>query len=162
MTPEERAEYRRPGEPVKYGEGDPLPEEDREFLRGLQKRHWRAFPPDRLGRVGYRPEGTMTARDLEKVFNLIVKHRLMTTIGSGMFGLSGYSMQVFDHPEPSMVEERPQSLLTLISDHIKTRHHKDQQKHWAFFTRFTHSPENLALLDYYKMPRPRNREDYDY
>lgn len=152
MTPEDRADYRRPGPPARYGSGGPLSEEDRDFLRGLQKKYWRESPPER----------TMLPRELHRAFGLVREHRLPTVVGAGVFGLSGYSMRIYDSPEPSMIMEKPEVLLHLVSDHIRAKSRRDQQRHWSLFTQFTHSPENLALLDYYGMPRPGDREEYDY
>jgi len=156
------ADYEQPGSPRPYGNGDTLPAEDREFLKRLDSQYWRPLAPDRHGRRGSAPSGKLTRSELVRVSRLILAHRLPTRIGSGMYGLSGYSMQVYDNPEPSLANERPERLLTIMSDHIPTPGGRDSQRHWVFFTGFTHSPVNLALLEFYGMEKPRSRRDYDY
>jgi hypothetical protein len=159
------ADYEITGRPFQYGTGRPLTDEDRAFLKGLLDTYWKPMAMDH-GRTGKYPEGTLTHAEVQRLANLILECRLPTSIGSGMFSLPGYSMAVYDSPEPKgMLVEKPEVLFVLMNSHMKWDQEErgvNHQKSWIFFTGFTHSPDNLTLLDYYGIGRPEPRERYDY
>lgn len=165
-----REDYESPGRPFSYpAEPRALTDEERAFFVRMDGEYWRWAPQDRFGKAGRSPHGSLTRAELERLCNLILDCRLMTKIGNGMFGLSGYSMAILEVPAPQgMINDGPpKRLFTLMSDHIPGRRESgdmrgQDQKDWILFTGFTHSPENMAMLDFHKMARPRPRTEYDY
>lgn len=162
-------EYGKPGDPRPYREPPrELSGEEHEFFAALDLAYWRETSPDKFGTVRRTPKGKMTHAQTERLFNLVLDCRLMTKIGSGMFGLSGYSMTIYEVPPVhGMLEEDPRRLFTLMSDHMPWYRESgdlrsQSQRDWICFTSFTHSPENFAMLDHHKVRRPRIRSDYDY
>ncbi len=166
----DREDYESPGRPFRYpAEPRPLNDEERAFFARMDGEYWRPAAPGHLGTVSRLPHGSLTRSELERLCNLILGCRLMTKIGAGVFGLSGYSMTVYDVPAPQGMinDEPPKRLFTLTSDHVPGRREsgdtrRQDQKDWIFFTGFTHSPENLAMIDFHKVARPRQRTEYDY
>lgn len=158
-------DYETTGRPFPYGTGRPLTDEDRAFLKGLLGTYWKPMVMD-FGRTGKYPEGVLTNAEVERLSNLICECRLPTSIGSGMFGLPGYSMAVYDSPDPQgMTVAKPEVKFVLMNSHMKWGQEErgtSHQRSWIFFTGFTHSLDNLALLDYYGMERPEPRGRYDY
>jgi hypothetical protein len=159
------ADYELTGRPFKYGPGRPMTDGDRAFLGRLMDTYWKPMALD-FGRMGKRPEGVLLPAEVESLANLILQCRLPTSIGPGMFSLPGYSMAIYDSPEPQgMPVARPEVLFVLMNSHMRwDSEERDvgHQRSWIFFTGFTHSPDNLALLDHYGIGRPEPRTSYDY
>ncbi len=146
-----------------------MTDEERAFFARMDGEYWGPMAPDHLGTIRRSPRGSLMRAELERLCNLILDCRLMTRIGNGMFGLSGYSMAIYDVPAPQgMINDGPpRRLFTLMSDHVPGRRESgdmrgQDRKDWILFTGFTHSPENLAMLDFHKVARPRPRTEYDY
>jgi hypothetical protein len=159
-------DYEKPGHPFKYGAGRQMTAEEDAFLAGLMRTYWRDMAPDGFGRISKCPTGVLTHAELANLQHLILECRLPTSIGSGMFGLPGYSLAVYDSPEPQgVMVAKPEVKFVLMNTHLhwdEKERGTTHQKTWIFFTGFTHSPENLVLLDYYGIKRPEPRGRYDY
>lgn len=142
-----------------------MEDEERAFLKGLLDAYWKPMVLD-FGRTGKYPEGILTHAEVNRLSNVILQCRLPTSIGPGMFSLPGYSLVIYDSPEPTgTLAGKPEVLFVLMNSHMKWNERElgtSHQKSWIFFTGFTHSPENLTLLDYYGIERPESREKYDY
>jgi len=173
--------YNQPGDPASYSEKPvPLSEADVFWMKDMNKRIWKPCAPDRFGHVIYTDDGSISVEEQDKIFRLIRECKLMTTMGCGMFGLSGYSMGVWNHPEfPGL---GPEHLMTLTDGHlpapskeVMSRFNKGEERQavcenaWILFSQFTHSPTNLKLIELYKsesrgskIEPPQARSYYDY
>jgi hypothetical protein len=150
-----------------------------EFLKVLQERMYTKTAPDRFGQVMLVPTGPLSQEDWGYLFDLVRDEQLITLMGSGLFGLSGYSLTAFEHPiQPGL---DPEFVFKVYSDHVpedewplNVHGRREAGKAffdwvWEFFSQHTHSDRNREWLDLYslwrrkhhlKMPGPRVSYDY--
>jgi len=149
-----------------------LSREDKEWLLSLRDRLWVECDADSFGHVWKveRDDVVLSAGETERIYSLVLSHRLMTRMSSGTFGLPGYGFQVYQNDDPPCPgAEQPPELLLIVSDkHLpypkgtKGDNQKELNFAWTEFSRFTHSLENRDLLKRHRMSAPRERQDYDY
>lgn len=135
------------------------------WINGL--RLWKFIGDKRAG--SWVPDGKLDIPEFEALMEIIEEEPLIAQIGSGTFGLAGYSMRLFYHPEVPGVP--PSHAMTLAHEHLPEEFGEGNgtpegrefyEWVWTLFTTFTHSERNIEWLKMYKMELPRERSHYDY
>jgi len=141
-----------------------------DWLKGLEGRLWRALPPDRFCRSIYVPSSApLDIAEFEALMGVIEDERMVTVMTSGTFGLAGYGLHAYFHPDAPGLP--PMHGILFNSDHlpkelgegdgsVEGRAYYDWV--WAVFSKYTHSTQNRTWLKMYGMPVPKQRAYYDY
>lgn len=141
-----------------------------DWLSNLEARLWRALSPDRFCRSIYVPsELPMDVPEFEALMGVIEDERMVTVMTSGTFGLAGYGLHAYFHPEAPGLP--PMHGILFNSDQLPLEFGRGDgsrmgQAHydwvWALFSKYSHSSQNIAWLKLYGMPLPKGRSYYDY
>lgn len=138
----------------------PLPDADRLFFRGLEDTIWERSK-DRFGGVHSFAQGVLSEENVTRVLTLIREHSLPCILGSGPY--AGLSVAIYDHsPLPAVP---PEFLVAFAHQHIPAT--KDTtaytwDKRWDWFSALTHTDENRAICEFYKLPLPEPKSRYVY
>lgn len=136
-----------------------------EWLKWLDADIWIEHPPTYNSYGSVMPYRGLTEDEKTRVLSAIDEHKLITMMGSGTFGLSGYSMSMYVHPiYPGL---KPTYLLCVGHEHwYGMEHRRDKDPHynhlWELFSKHTHSEQNRQWLKTYGFDPPRDRVHYDY
>lgn len=141
-----------------------------DWLKNLESRLWRACAPDRFGHAIYVPSDVpMDIPEFEALMELIEEEQMVTTMTAGTFGLAGYGVHAFFHPDVPGLP--PVHGILFNSDQLPIEFGEGNGSPkglvyydwvWELFSKFTHSDRNREWLAMYKMSAPHGRGHYDY
>lgn len=153
-----------------------LTDEERTWIKALDADLW---PPEHANKPSFRIKiealRVLTWREFERIEKILTERvLLLDLISTSMFG--GYGVDVYENePAPGA---GPIFLLRLVEGHMPPPHRlqvgeEGYNKHqkrpgegrddaWEFFSKFTHTEDNIRRLKSYKMNPPRDRSHYDY
>lgn len=135
-----------------------LGEGDRTWLSDLDVEIWDR-QRDRLGGGHEFANRELSGADLERIIQLVERHRLPCVLGSGPYG--NLSMGIFDHSDFPGVP--PEHLLSIGEKHVDLPTGFDNWgERFDWFSRFTHSDSNREMAAFYGLPSPKPRERYEY
>ncbi len=145
------------------------PADDLVWLSWLDDDVWLDHPAEGYNRNGWSEvHRGFTKNEKERVLRIIQERKLIVQVGSGTYGLSGYSVCLRSHPEyPSL----PVTYLVHFTDEhwFGLTHKRDYDKRgerfdefWTIFSAFSHSEQNKEWLKQYGLDAPRERSYYDY
>ncbi len=111
----------------------------------------------------------LTAEEVERVFSIIEKHKLLTSMFCANKWMGGYGIEIFEHPH---YPGTPPVSLLFITEYDLPKELNSQYKQptggkgsddaWEMFSKFTHSQENIECLKRYGMRKSESRNHYDY
>lgn len=153
-------------------------EDDIRWLKELHEKLWAPAekPLTFASPVAVQAQRRVTQGDLERAFECIEKHELVTEMfSSNMFG--GYGMSVY--APPIFLEVPLERIFWIVEENLPTPTRydyingtvKDRPKKtpgsgrddaWEMFSKYTHSEKNQAWLKRFKLAPSRERSYYDY
>jgi hypothetical protein len=143
-----------------YGRPLTLPSEEAAWLRDLNSQIWDEHT-DRFAGVHRFPKQSrpVLPDEVSRCVSLIRSFNLPCVLYSSPYG--ELSMGVFDHSEHPGVP--PEFVILIGRDHVGLPAGFDKwSETFDWFSRFTHSDENRAVLRFYRMTPPRERDHYSY
>jgi hypothetical protein len=134
-------------------------------LPALHESIWqthRSHPGARFQRSWRSESRRLTVEEWDALKAFLPESGFFTQIHNACMGF-GCGMSVFS---PSIYPGTdPEFLLTVTKDHLPIPEGKDGTRFddgWEAFTPFTHTPENVGILEFHEMEAPRSKSDYEY
>lgn len=135
-----------------YGPPSRLSSPDLEWIKRWSSEIW-----DRHGFPNLKRRAS--SEELSRAVSLVRAHRLPCILHSGPYG--DLSMSVLDHSDFPQVP--PDTVAAVHRDHVGLEAGFDKwNASFDWFSRFTHSEENKAVLKFYSLHAPEEKSRYEY
>ncbi len=136
-----------------------------ETIKALHEDIWQKHIDPQNKLPWYDEKRELTDDEKNTLFSLLKDKRVICCL----FDRFGFTLIISLYSYPSSADKKPEHLISFSQTHIKIRNSglngtekKGEKTAWDVFSKFTHTEENKHLVNFFNLPKIKEKNYYAY